>query len=140
MCASRGIRLTVRHAPPTEEGGWRATTSMLRQGPVPTACGVGSLNQLFGVMGALRDAGVAVPGTMSLLSFDEDECLAFLDVPVTSVSMPLAELGGAAVDALIARIEGRPAGDLMIREPMSLLLRGSVSRPGAQPAASDVEG
>jgi LacI family transcriptional regulator len=80
-------------------------------------------------MGALRDAGVAVPGAMSLVSFDEDECLAFLDVPVTSVSMPLAELGGAAVDALIARVEGRAAGDVMIREPMSLQLRGSVSSP-----------
>jgi LacI family transcriptional regulator len=129
ICASRGIRLTVRHAPPTEEGGWRAATGMLRQSQVSTACGVGSLNQLFGVMGALRDAAVAVPGAMSLVSFDEDECLSFLDVPVTSVSMPLAELGAAAVDALITRVEGGPGGDVMIREPVSLLIRGSVSNP-----------
>jgi LacI family transcriptional regulator len=102
---------------------------MLRQSQVSTACGVGSLNQLFGVMGALRDAAVAVPGAMSLVSFDEDECLSFLDVPVTSVSMPLAELGAAAVDALITRVEGGPGGDVMIREPVSLLIRGSVSNP-----------
>jgi LacI family transcriptional regulator len=101
---------------------------------------VGSLNQLFGVMGALRDAGVAVPGEMSLVSFDEDECLAFLAVPVTSVSMPLGELGGAAVDALIARVEGRPSGDVMIGEPMSLLLRSSVGKPGARPAATGTGG
>jgi DNA-binding LacI/PurR family transcriptional regulator len=31
---------------------------------------------------------------MSVVSFDEDECLAFFEVPVTSVAMPLAELGG----------------------------------------------
>ena len=104
-------------------------TRMLRRGALPTVCGVGSLNQLFGVMAALRDSGIGVPAEMSVVSFDEDECLAFLDVPVTSVSMPLAELGAAAVDALIARVEGRPGGDLMIREPMSLLLRGSVSHP-----------
>jgi LacI family transcriptional regulator len=140
ICASRGIRLTVRHAPPTEEGGWQATTRMLRHGPVPTACGVGSLNQLFGVMGALREAGVTVPDTMSLVSFDEDECLAFLDVPVTSVSMPLAELGSAAVDALIARVEGGPAGDVMVREPMSLLQRDSVRRPGGRQAATGTGG
>ena len=36
----------------------------------------GSLNQLFGVMAALRAAGVDVPGQMSVVSFDEDECLA----------------------------------------------------------------
>ena len=46
------------------------------------------------------------------------------------VVMPLAELGGAAVDQLIARIERQPAGDVMIREPMSLVQRGSVAPPG----------
>ncbi len=66
---------------------------------------------------------------MSVVSMDDDECLAFLDVPVSSVTMPLAELGRAAVDALIARIERKPAGDVMVREPMSLLPRQSVSRP-----------
>ena len=44
--------------------------------------------------------------------------------------MPLAELGAAAVDALITRIEGVAAGDVMIREPMSLVQRGSVAPPG----------
>jgi len=131
VCAARGIRLTIRHAAATEDGGWDATTRLLRRGPLPTACGVGSLNQLFGVMAALRDAGVGVPGQMSVVSFDEDECLAFLEVPVTSVSMPLAELGGAAVDELIARIERKQAGEVMIREPMRLLPRRSVARPQA---------
>jgi LacI family transcriptional regulator len=65
---------------------------------------------------------------MSVLSFDEDECLAFLEVPVTAIAMPLAELGSAAVDALIARIEGSPARDVQVRQPMSLVLRDSVSR------------
>jgi len=90
---------------------------------------VGSLNQLFGVMGALRTAQISVPGQMSLVSFDEDECLAFLEVPITSISMPLAALGSAAVDALIARVEGGPAGDVMITEPMELVSRASVAPP-----------
>ncbi len=131
-CAATGISLTVRHAPATEDGGWDATTRLLRRGPLPTACGVGSLNQLFGVLAALRDAGVAVPGDMSVVSFDEDECLAYLEVPVTSVSMPLVELGSAAVDALITRIERLPAADVMVREPMSLQLRASAAQPAGQ--------
>jgi len=57
------------------------------------------------------------------------ECLAFLDVRVTSVAMPLAELGSAATDALIARIDQGEAGDVMIREPMRLVLRESVAGP-----------
>jgi len=127
VCAARGIRLTVLHAAATEEGGWDAVQKLLRGDGRPTACGVGSLNQLFGVMAALRAAGIAVPGAMSLVSFDEDECLAFLDVPVTSVAMPLAELGSAAVDALIARVEGSPETDVLVREPMSMIHRNSVA-------------
>jgi LacI family transcriptional regulator len=73
-----------------------------------------------------------------VVSFDEDECLAFLEVPVTSVCMPLVELGTAAVDALVARIEAEPAGDLMISEPMALQLRGSAARPPEQRAGRAV--
>jgi DNA-binding LacI/PurR family transcriptional regulator len=135
ICAAKGISLTVRHAAATEEGGWDAGLRMLRREPRPTACGVGSLNQLFGLMSALRSASVDVPGGMSVVSFDEDECLAFLEVPVTSVCMPLHDLGQAAVDALVARIEGQPAADILIREPIRLLERESVAAPpGHRPA------
>ncbi len=109
ICGARGLALSVRHAQASEEGGWDAALRMLRRDPQPTAVGVGSLNQLFGLLGALRSAQVDVPGEMSVVSFDEDECLAFLDVPVTSVCMPLADLGRLAVDALVARIEREPA-------------------------------
>ena len=129
ICAEAGYDLTVRHAAPNEDGGWDAVMKMLRHGPRPTVCGVGHLTQLFGVMAALRAAGLEVPGDMSVVSFDEDQCLAFLEVPVSSVCMPLPELGAAAVEALIARIEGNPAGDVMIREPMSLRQRASVAPP-----------
>jgi len=125
-CAELGMAVTIRHAPATEEGGWDAARRTLQAGPVPTACGVGSINQLYGALAAFRHAGVAVPGEVSVVSFDEDECLAFLEVPVTSVSMPLEELGSAAVDALVARIEEGPAADVLVREPMSLVARSSV--------------
>jgi DNA-binding LacI/PurR family transcriptional regulator len=128
-CASKDLDISIRHAPATEEGGWDIATRVLRAGPLPTACGVGSLNQLFGVLAAFRSAGVSVPGTVSVVSFDEDECLPFLDVPVTSVCMPLAELGSAAVDGLIARIEGTDATDALIRNPMFLVPRDSVAPP-----------
>ena len=68
----------------------------------------------------------------ALVSFDEDECLAFLDVPVTSVAMPLAELGSAAVDALITRVEGGTERDQLIREPMNMMHRDSVAAAPAR--------
>lgn len=127
ICAARGLSLTVLHTAATEEGGWDAAQKLLYGTSRPTACGVGSLNQVFGVMAALRAASLPVPEAMSLVSFDEDECLAFLDVPVSSVTMPLAELGSAAVDALIARVEGSPERDVLVREPMRMIHRDSVA-------------
>jgi LacI family transcriptional regulator len=137
-----GVDVTVRHAPPTEEGGYESARRLLRggsqqRGQLPTACGVGSINQLFGVLAAFREAGVAVPDDVSVVSFDEDECLAFLEVPVTSVCMPLAELGFAAVDALIARIDGGPATDILVRDPMFLVSRASVAPPPASAGLSE---
>ena len=118
---------TDRNAPATERGGFTAIRRLLAAGPLPTAIGVGSIDQVFGVLAALREADVAVPGDVSLVSFDEDEYLAYLDVPVSTVCMPLAELGAAAVDALIARIDGDDGeSDVLIREPMFLVSRGSV--------------
>jgi LacI family transcriptional regulator len=131
QAAALRLTVTVRHAAASEEGGFTAIRQLLAAGPLPTAIGVGSVEQVFGVLAALRAARVAVPGAVSLVSFDEDESLGYLDVPVTSVCMPLAELGGAAVDALIDRIDGGGGSDVLIREPMSLVGRESVGPPPA---------
>jgi LacI family transcriptional regulator len=132
-CAALGLTAVIRHADATEAGGFAMIRDLLATGPLPTAIGVGSIEQVFGVLAALRDARVAVPGAVSLVSLDDDESLAYLDVPVTSVRMPLAELGAAAVDALIARIDGTGGSDVLIGEPMSLVSRGSVGPPPADP-------
>ena len=131
ICAQRALGLTVLHTAATEDGGYEAALKMLSSAGGPTACAVGSINQLFGVLTALRREGVPVPGEMSLVSFDEDECLAYLEVPVTSVAMPLVELGSAAVDALISRVEGSEEGDVLVRAPMILVRRDSVGPSSA---------
>jgi LacI family transcriptional regulator len=136
-CAALGLRSVVRNAPPTEDGGFTAIRRLVAAGPLPTAIGVGSIDQVFGVLAALREAGVAVPGDVSVVSFDEDDYLAYLDVPVTAVCMPLVELGAAAVDALIARIDGEEGSDVLVKAPMSLVPRGSVGPVSARHGLAD---
>jgi LacI family transcriptional regulator len=128
LCVRHNIHLHVMHTAPTEAEGYAAGTALARRARRPTLCAVGSLNQLFGLSAALRDANVGVPADMSVVSFDEDECLAYLEVPITSVSMPLDELGAASVDALLERINGDQARDVVVRSPMTLVRRESVAR------------
>lgn len=129
ISAEAGISVLFQHEEHTEAGGYLSTQRLLARPRVPTAIGVGNLNQLFGAMKALREAGASVPGDVSLVSFDEDECLAYLDVPVTSVSMPLEQLGAAAVDALIERVEQGGGEDVLVGDPLTLVHRSSTAPP-----------
>jgi DNA-binding LacI/PurR family transcriptional regulator len=129
LCSAHGMSVAFEYADDTEVGGYDATLRLLSRRDVPTAVGVGDLSQLFGVMKALREVGADVPGDMSVVSFDEDDCLGFLEVPVTSVSMPLEELGVAAVRALIDRVDGRSGNDVLVSDPLVLVERASTAPP-----------
>jgi LacI family transcriptional regulator len=129
LCAEHGMSAAFVHAEDTEAGGYDATMELLARRDVPTAIGIGNLNQLFGAMKALRERGASVPEDMSLVSFDEDDCLGYLEVPVTSVSMPLEALGAAAVRALIERVDGGPGTDVLLSDPLVLVERDSAAEP-----------
>jgi LacI family transcriptional regulator len=129
LCSAHDMSVAFEHAEDTEVGGYEATLRLLSRRDVPTALGVGNLSQLFGVLKALREAGAAVPDDISLVSFDEDDCLGFLEVAVTSVSMPLEELGAVAVRALINRVEGRSGVDVLVSDPLVLVERASTAPP-----------
>lgn len=129
LCTERGISRALEHAEDTELAGYHATVRLLSRQIVPTALGVGNLSQLFGMLKALREAGVVVPRDISVVSFDEDQCLAFLEVPIASVSMPLFELGAAAVWALVTRIDGAAGTDEVVSAPTVLIERASTAAP-----------
>jgi LacI family transcriptional regulator len=131
LCAAHGLSVTFQHTEVTEAGGYDATRRLLARTDVPTAIGAGNLNQLFGAMKALREVGASVPEDVSLISFDEDECLGYLEVPVTSVSMPLEKLGEAAVQALIERVDGSAGDDVLVSDPLILVHRDSTAAPRA---------
>lgn len=129
ICAERGMSRAIEHAEDTELAGYQATVRLLSRRTIPTALGVGNLSQLFGMLKALREAGAVVPRDISVVSFDEDQSLAFLEVPIASVSMPLFELGVAAVRALITRIDGAAGTDEVVSALPVLIERASAEAP-----------
>jgi LacI family transcriptional regulator len=116
-----GLSLTVFTAPLDEQGGYDAMAEALALDPAPTACIVATVNQVVGaVHAATRRRPDAPP---YLVSYDEERLLDFLPVPVTSVVMPLHELGQAAAAALIAQIEDGVAEDVTIATAPTLNVR-----------------
>jgi glucuronate isomerase len=86
--------------PPTRRGGQRAAEALLGL-PEPASAAI-AYNDLMaiGVLERLLACGVAVPGSISLVGCD-DVFGADLTAPaLTTVAVPTAELGRAAVDAL----------------------------------------
>lgn len=122
----------------TEEGGEAAALELLRPAsddgrPPVTALYTSSLAQAIGAMGAVRSIGLRIPEDISVVGNDDLPVAGHLNPPLTTVAMPLYELGSAAVDALVAAIEGRQNGDVVVPTEPRLILRDSTAEPGGTP-------
>lgn len=115
---------------PTLAGGREALERMLHAcaGNVPTAIFSASLLGSIGVLSGLRAAGLRVPDDVSVISFNDHELAEHLDPPLTTVAMPNAPMGRAAVQLLLGALDGDPPLELMIDIPPRIMERES-ARP-----------
>lgn len=60
----------------------------------------------LGAMTALKEAGIDVPGQVSVVGFDDQRFAPFLNPPLTTVHAPTEMVGRAAAEALLAEIRG----------------------------------
>jgi DNA-binding LacI/PurR family transcriptional regulator len=133
----RGFRAAVRdagHRAPIvpvafdEPGGYRAMTELLARKRPPTGVFVSNINQALGALAAAKRHDVAVPGRLSLVTYDDDALAEYLDPPLTAVRMPMQELGQRAVDMLLDRISGDDGGpDVVLDTPPLLVDRASTA-------------
>jgi LacI family transcriptional regulator len=81
----------------------------------------------YGVIHAAREAGLVVPDDLLVIGFDDTRLASLIQPTLTTVRIPLPEVGAAAVRALINRIESpdAPAESLMLKP--SLIVRESTS-------------
>lgn len=82
------------------EGGHHAMMRILESGSLPTAI-LGS-NDLtaIGAMGAIHEKGLAIPGDISVVGFDDIELSAYTLPALTTVHVPRRELASTAFRAL----------------------------------------
>lgn len=97
----------------------------------PTAVVTSSLGQAIGVLRGLHERGVRVPGDVSVVAYDDFPLAAATIPALTTVAMPLDELGAAAVDALLAQLAGEPPTDVAVATAPRLVIRESTAPPRA---------
>jgi LacI family transcriptional regulator len=131
---ARGLEL-VAETSFDEAGGNVAATRLLRLDPRPTALFVGNVRASIGAMAAARRLGLGIPHDVSIIGFHDAPFAAYLDPALTTVRMPLAEMGRQAVDHLLALLNGEPVEDSMVGTPPELVVRASTAAPAADTVA-----
>jgi LacI family transcriptional regulator len=92
----------------------------------PTALVVANVNAAFGVLLEARELGIRVPDELSIIAIHDVEHAALTDPGLTTVRMPMEQLGRAAVAALVRRLDGGDVEHLTVDGEVEVIERGSV--------------
>jgi LacI family transcriptional regulator len=111
------------------QGGAAAMHRLLKSARPPTAVFVCNDMMAIGALHAAHEAGVDVPGALSLVGFDDIELAAYTTPPLTTVAQPKEAIGTGAASLLLERLrDGRTAARRLILQP-ELHLRTSTRAP-----------
>ena len=84
-----------------------------------------------GALAAAHDLGLSVPRYVSIVGFDDHPISAYVRPALTTVRVPIEEMGRGAVELLLRLVEGpeEPAESLRLRVEPSLVVRDSTTAP-----------
>lgn len=105
--------------------GYENMRALIEGGRLPTAVVCGNDTVAMGVMKALDEYSIDVPGDISVIGFDNIDTASYLKPALTTVDIPKRELGRLAVKVLIDRLESGRAYPLHVKLPFNLLKRQS---------------
>ncbi len=110
----------------SEVGGTRAAETMLGGEHPPTAIFAANDLMAIGVMQALRERGIDIPGEIAVVGFDDISAARLVTPPLTTVAQFQHNMGARAAEILLARLNGSaPVNGTTEEMPFSLIERGS---------------
>ncbi len=110
------------------DSGYDLVRTLLRHGPRPTAIMCGNDRMAVGALLALLEAGIRVPGDVSVMGYDDQFQLAAEIRPALStVSLPYDAMGRLAAEQLAAGRPAAPAHRTLVHCP--LVMRDSTAAP-----------
>ena len=88
-----------------EESGFRAGDGLAALAQPPTAVFAANDAMAIGCLAALRARGLRVPDEVSLVGFDDIPIARYLTPALTTVQVPIAEIGGRALERLVSVLQ-----------------------------------
>ena len=96
--------------------------------PRPTAIFAMSSTILLGSIQAIKEQGLRIPEDVSVVTFDDNLFMDFLNPPITRIAQPVEKIGQAAMKILYERIiEGNDLRAQILANP-TLIARNSVAQ------------
>jgi LacI family transcriptional regulator len=121
----------IVESPFDEAAGYAACEELLKRWPKrPTAVTVWSVAAAIGVLAALANSGFRVPADVSVVAFHDVPLAAYVQPPLTTVRMPLAEMAELGVRALLKRIDGQQVESQVVQARPTIIVRKSTGPPG----------
>lgn len=124
----RGISVTITPTGGERDSVLTAVKALIRLHPSMTALVVHNEAALGWVTGCLRASGRSVPRDVAVIAICPDELAERMSPPLTSVRLPVEQLGARAVELLMCRLTGREVVSPVLLQP-DLVVRAST--PGA---------
>ncbi len=132
-CAKRSVSVCPCNT--LDAKAWRLEPSerqrlveMLRGDERPTAIFAAGYYYALDVYTAASEAGLSLPGDLSVVGVDDPPSAAHLSPPLTTMRQPLVRLGHAAVAALVKQLSGEAVDHTISRRRSlfaELIIRGS---------------
>jgi len=113
----------------TNAGGANAMRQLAGSRRHFTAVFVASVASAIGVLWCAQHIGLRVPEDLSVIAIHDLPLASFLVPPLTTVRMPIAELGQRGVEILVAQPAGAVVEEI-VSAPMELIVRASTGPVG----------
>lgn len=109
------------------EGGKLAALEILAARKIPTAVIAANDLTAFGAISEFHRAGLNVPRDISVVGFDDIAFSSLMEPALTTVNLPLGELGKLAVKALLSTISSPTQHGIELPIPTQLIVRKSTA-------------
>ena len=113
----------------TQEGGYLGARELLARQDRPTAIFAGADIVAMGVLEALAEAGLSVPGDISVAGYDNTTFAAFTPISLTTVDQAGGQIGANAARLLLDRIADRRRPTAQIKLSPTLVARRTTAPP-----------
>jgi LacI family transcriptional regulator len=118
----------------THDGGYLGAKELLARPELPTAIFAGADVVALGALEAIAEAGLSVPGDISVAGYDNSALAAFGPISLTSVDQDGRQMGANAARLLVDRITDRERRTVQVTlSPTLAVRRTTAAVPGGEP-------